>query len=90
VKREILELGLALGCSVRQVQQWKSRGHVRHRRRLPMLREAAARLVPLADADIAWGPPAMRRVGCWAKKGRSAKAASSRRRKGQAPAGVKP
>ena len=63
MKREILELGEALGCSVRQVQQWGYRGHVPHKWRLPMLKEAAERLVLLSEQDFVWEKVAKRRAG---------------------------
>jgi len=88
MRREIRELGLALGRSWRQVQQWDYRGHVPYKWRLPMLREAAARLVPLRDEDFVWEKPAqtqLRRVG---KRRRGPKAAAGRRGKAGAPAGV--
>ena len=55
MKREILELGQVLGCSVRQVQQRGYRGHVPNKWRLPMLKEAAEQLVLLSEEDCVWG-----------------------------------
>ena len=88
MKREILELGLALGRSWRQVQQWDYRGQVPHKWRLPMLREAAARLVPLRDEDFVWEKPALQQPGRVSERSCPAKTATGRRGKGGAPDGV--
>ncbi len=88
MKREIRELGQAVGCSARQVQQWGYRGHVPYKWRLPMLREAASRLVPLSEDDFVWEKAAKRRSGRVSRAARSDKAARGRRANRAAPAGA--
>lgn len=89
MKSVVLEMGRAVGRTVRQIQQWKARGRVPYRWRLPMLKEAAARLVPLSEADFEWERVPKRSGGPGANEARSHKASLRGRRKGRtAGAGV--
>lgn len=48
----IVSIGIALGATEEATRKWRERGHVPHRWRLPILREALKRGLSISDDDF--------------------------------------